>query len=509
MKNKELKNKIIGGICCLSIIFFTASCEIGVDDSEQFSSGVKNAQLKSPTINEESFSVLTNSDGTESVKITWPVIYGAEGYLLNVSCIDNPEDESVNEANPMIIVQDSIIDGCSATFAKIEDATYNISILTKGNASLNNMDATEATTYTYSALVPATTIPVGEEISAYINANLQDNSKEQGFALEAGQTYYLNGTVDFGLNTITLRSTDKDAARPTVIVGAEGRIMTQGGLKIKFINFDCTNCDQTGLLTLSDEPDSSISTESLGYKAAGANQDGFVINNPVLFQECNIKNLKKSLLYGNKKNWSLRDFRITDCIIQLNNDGSNSFINLHGASNGLIKELTIKNNTIYNLVQNGSAFFIRYSNSSNAQPKKIFGNNDNSASHNISYNTFCKTFSNKDFANNMANTNTITTNVEYNIFHDVFRLYQFIQSQAYMTTPGNTIWGVDGGTPHSNDTGGRKDKLGNPYATLEDPQFVGPFLQEFDLTQEKGGVNFTPTASYAVSQKAGDPRWYE
>ena len=24
MKNKELKNKIIGGICCLSIIFFTA-----------------------------------------------------------------------------------------------------------------------------------------------------------------------------------------------------------------------------------------------------------------------------------------------------------------------------------------------------------------------------------------------------------------------------------------------------------------------------------------------------
>ena len=44
-------------------------------------------------------------------------------------------------------------------------------------------------------------------------------------------------------------------------------------------------------------------------------------NKPVIFQECNIKNLPNSLIYGNKQPWSLRDFRITDCLIQLNNEG--------------------------------------------------------------------------------------------------------------------------------------------------------------------------------------------
>ncbi len=509
MKNEESRTKRLRGIyACLSVVLFAASCETGVDDSEQFFSGVKNTRLESPAIGEQSFSVLTNPDGSESVKITWDVINGAGGYLLNVSCVSNPEDEAVSEASPMIVIQDSIVDGCSAVFPKIEDATYRISLLTKGNASLNNTDAAEAATYTYSALVPAVTIPAGEDIAAYIRENLQDDSKEQGFALEAGKTYRLDGTADFGLNTVTLRSTDINASRPTVMVGPEGKIMTQGGLKIKFINFDCTECTQTGLLTLSDSPDPSISTESLGYKAAGANQDGFVINNPVLFQECNIRNLKKSLLYGNKKNWSLRDFRITDCIIQLDNDGSDSFINLNGASNGLIKKLTIENSTVYNLVKNESAYFIRYSNSSNANPKKIFGDNDDSATYLLSHNTFCKTFSNKDFGNNLPNTNTVTMNVEYNIFYDVYRLNKIFGSSTIKNTPGNTIWGVDSGTPSNDDTE-KKDNAGNPYSTLEDPQFAGPFLQAFDLAQEKGGVNFTPAGSYAASQKAGDPRWYE
>ena len=205
----------------------------------------------------------------------------------------------------------------------------------------------------------------------------------------------------------------------------------------------------------------------------------------------------------------MRDFRITDCIVQLNNSGSNSVINLYGASNGLIKDLTIKNNTFYNLIQNSSAYFIRYSNSSNAQPKKIFGSSGDSSTFTIEYNTFSHVISNKDFANNMPNTNTLKTNVQYNIFYDVFRLYQIIQSQSLMYTAGNTIYGTWGGTPNSNDTGGRKDKNGNPYATLEDPEFEGPFEVELDLTKVNGGVDFTPHGPVATQNRSGDPRWYE
>ena len=135
--------------------------------------------------------------------------------------------------------------------------------------------------------------------------------------------------------------------------------------------------------------------------------------------------------------------------------------------------MRIENSTFYNLVKNDKAYFLRYANSSNAQPKKIFGDTDNSTTHVISHCTFSKTFSNKDFANNMPNTNTVKTTVEYCVFYDVFRLYQYIQSQAYMLTPFNTICGVDGGAPNNKDIGGRKDKQGNPYATEEDPQFVG------------------------------------
>jgi hypothetical protein len=280
--------------------------------------------------------------------------------------------------------------------------------------------------------------------------------------------------------------------------------MTQAGLKLKFINFDCTEMTtEIGLIGLGKDPNKSLSTEALGYKAAGANQDGFVINNPVIIQECMIKNLKNSLLYGNKKPWSLRD-----CIVQLNNSGGNSILNLYGANptNGLIKNLTIRNSTFVNIVKNSSGYFIRYANSSNAQPKKIFGDNDNSMNLTFESNTLCKTMSNKDFGNNMPNTNTITTILKNNIFYDVFRVYQHANTQGPRTFLNNTIWGVDGGTPNSNDTGGRKDSNGNPIATEENPGFTEPF-SELNLDLPNGGLSLKPTGT--ISSTIGDPRWLE
>ena len=507
MKSKmKIKMKIAGKLWGLSAILLFVSCAKGFDDNETFSGGVTNAQLESPVIDDNSFSTLTNSDGTESVKITWPVVMGAGGYLLNVDLIEDPADPTVTTENPVVVMQDSVVDGSSVVFTKTEDATYKIKIKTLGNEKLNNKEAQESTDFKYVALVPATTIPVGEDIAEYINNQLKDSDKEQAFALEAGKSYVLNGIVDFRLNVITLRSTDKDN-RPTVKVGASGGFMTQAGLKIKFINFDCSEMTGAGFLTLSGEPSETISIKSLGYDKDEANQDGYIINKPVIIQECNIKNLQNSLLYGNKKPWTLRDFRITDCIVQMNNAGSNGVINLYGAT-GTIKDMTIKNSTFYNLVKNSSAYFIRYQN--NSQPWKYFGKSDNTSTHIISNNTFCKTFSNKDFGNNIPNDKTsMTQKVEYNIFYDVYRLYQYLQSNNKKSTVGNTIWGVDGGTPNGNDTGGRKDDNGNPFATLEDPAFVGPFLQELDLLKTNGGVDFEPKGAEAVKNRGGDPRWYK
>jgi len=479
------------------MFLFVISCADGINDNERFSGGVSNAQLESPKIDDTCFATLANDDGSESVKVTWPIVYGAGGYLFNLNIVDDP-------SNPIVLVKDSLVDGCSAIFHKRADTKYEVSVKALGNVKLNNKEAASATVFAYSTLVPAITIPEGEDIAEYIMANIQPSDKEQGFELIGGKTYTLNSLVDFDLNTVTFRG-DK-TNRATVVVGPDGGLMTQGGLKVKFINFDCTEMLQTGVLTLSANPSETISTFALGYKNDGANQDGFVIENPVIFQECNFKNVKNSFLYGNGKNWSLRDFRITECIVQLDNSGSNPVINLQGSSNGLIKNLTIKNSTFYNLSDNSSAYFIRYGNSSNAQPKKIFGDSGNSSVFDIFNNTFSKTMNGKDFANNLANTNTLVFNVHHNIFYDTYRLNKLLSSQGKRYTKGNTIFGVLKSVD-SSDTG-KNDSSGNPYAILEDPEFSGPIDLAFDLSRSEGGVNFKPAATVANDYKSGDPRWY-
>lgn len=492
------KFKSLGSLCCLLMSLFVVSCADGFDDNERFSGGVKNAQLESPKIDDGCFASLANSDGTESVKLSWPFVYGAGGYLLNVSIVDDP-------TNPQFLIKDSIVDGCSAIFKKLEDTKYEVSIKTLGNEKLNNKEAESPTLYAYTTLVHAIVVPEGQDIAEYIMANIEESDKELGFELQAGKTYTLNSIVDFGLNTVTFRG-DK-VNRPTVVVGANGGLMTQGGLKVKFINFDCSAMTQVGILSLSDNPSLTISTESLGYKADGANQDGFVVVEPIIVQDCNFKGMTNSFLYGSKKNWSLCDFRIVDCILQFSNSGSNSILNLYGASNGLIKDMTLKNSTFYNLADNGSGYFMRYSNSSNAQPKKIFGNGGNSSTFTITNCTFSKTMNNKDFANNLANTNTLVFNVNYNIFYDTYRLNKLLSSQGKIYTQGNTIIGIIRSIDGSDLT--KKDVNGNFYAVEEDPKFVGPIDQAFDLNQAKGGVDFKPTAPIATQNKSGDPRWYE
>ena len=505
---RRKKEVLRSGLISLAICALLASCNQGFDNDESFTSGVSNSVLATPAIDANCFSTLTNSDGTESVKLTWPVVYGANGYSVNVSKVDDP-------TRPIKVIGDSIVDGCSVTFLKEEDTKYRVSVLALGGKD-GNTDSEAAGQYVYSTYVPATLIPEGTDIAEYINNNLPNSSdEEQVFELKGGAEYTMNSLADFKMNKVTLRG-DKNS-RSIIKVGENGGFMIQAGFKMKYINVDCTAMTAEGgvigLGKLENAADSarcaSITTEALGYKALGANQDGYVIVDPVVIQDCNFKNVPKSFLYGNKKNWSLYDFRITGCIVQLNNaESSNSVIHLQGASNGLIKNCTIKNNTFYNIQENSSAYFIRYSNASNAQPKKIFGNSNDGGSYVIEHNTFCRTMTGKDFANNLANVNTISTYCCYNIFEDVFRLYQFIQTNTKRTTIGNTICGLTNTVNNNDIEGGRKDSNGNYLASQESQGFTD-WSKELDLTATNGGVDFTPTGSVAIQNKSGDPRWYK
>lgn len=505
--NRAQAGKWITAFCLSLFLVGVASCQHGIDDSERFSGGVTNATLESPDPSKVTF---TKIAGTPNVKIEWPVVFGAGGYEVSLYIVDDPE-------NPVLVGEENeYVEGCSTMREYEEDVNYMAKIRALGNVKLNNKDAIASSEVPWDTFLPASIIPNGTDLTIFFAENPVETEKgvEVGFELEPGGSYTMSGIIDFDLNLVTLRG-NKTESRPTIVLGEAGGFMTQAGLQIKWINFDCTASTKPGFISLSTTPSASISTEALGYKAAGANQDGFVINDPVLIQNCNFKNLNKSLLYGSGKAWSLRNLSIMGCIVQMNNATSSSVIRLDDAEpgNGLIKNLVVKGNTFLNLVKNGSGYFIRYKSGSNAQPKKIFGNNDDSTTFTIEHNTFSHVMSNKDFANQMPTVGTFTINLQYNVFYDVFRIYQLLVNNTKKNTAGNTIFadGVKtwGGVPNGNDTGGRKDDNGNPYATLEDPLFEGPFEVELDLTKENGGLNFKPTAPIAVANKAGDPRWYE
>ena len=107
--------KWLSSICYAPMMLaLVTSCAEGVDDNERFSAGVSNAQLESPELDPTKFKTQINSDGSESVEVTWPVVFGAGGYLANVQDVTNP-------ANPVYIIKDSVIDGCRFSFPRLVD----------------------------------------------------------------------------------------------------------------------------------------------------------------------------------------------------------------------------------------------------------------------------------------------------------------------------------------------------------------------------------------------------
>lgn len=510
--------KLATVLLCTSATMFV-SCVDGYDDDPQFASDVRNTQLVSPDLDKSCFATINTTNG-EMVQMTWPLVRGAGGYLVNVAI------QSGDVTTP--VITDSIVDGVSVTFTKLEDTKYLTSVKALGNQKYNNSDAVEAKSFVFSTMVEGVSIPVGTDVAEFINGYIASNKAtldealasdpnnyEIAFEMEAGQEYTLNAPVDFGLYPTTFRSSDK-VKRATLKVGENGYITTQSGLKVKFVNFDCTNMPKSmGLITLGAEPDASISTEALGYKALGANQDGFVIERPVVIQECWVKNLPATLLYGNAKPWSLRDLRVVDCIIQAANAANTTpWINLTGSSNGLIQKITIQNSTFYNTELNEKEqYFIRYSNSSNAQPRKIFGNTQNFLEYTLKKSSFIRTNPKKDFANNMPNTQNgkaLWISVTDCVFFDVYRLYQLLQSQWIKTTTNNFMSNSPACTPHSTDYGpsGRTDQYGNFYTVKDDVQeFNDSDLKPLDFSQPNGGLSLKPVG-LAAAANAGDPRWY-
>ena len=493
--------KLFGGLCCAAMVMFAASCAQGVDD-ETWTSGVSGVQLESPAADAIAFSFATDASGNEQVKVVWPVSMGAGGYevtVYNVNDVDNPE----------IVVDHEVVDGCSLLFPLGEDTNYEVSILTLGNEKYNNTGAASATTVPFSTMIGGQTIPAGTEIGQYITdwmtahadeyaaAIAADANFEWAFDLERGAAYTLSVPAKSGLIPIRLRGTQGN--RPVVTVSETGCLSPAAGLKIKNVNFDCTAATALGLILMDD------SRTDLPVNSNKVMQCPY----PIRIESCWVKELPKALFNIGYGAWGVKEFRMSDCMVQLNNkndDQWTTFINAwqnKGISNGVegaswygaILNTYVLNSTIWNRSESATLkdknYFIRFANQS---IDKAVGSYN--GVFEIKNSTLVRMVPRKDFGNNIANKAQYVITFENTNFWDCYRLQKVKRGGTYVWK-NNTIWGVF----NSVDSTDKKE-----IATEEDMGFTDEnIFKVMDLTAENGGVNFKATGT--ISSTIGDPRW--
>lgn len=479
------------------------SCAIGYDSPNGFDVGVSDTQMETPT--RVTFAV--SVDGT-SARISWPLVVGAKGYEVSFYNVDDPE-------NPMVVdgYEKRLIDGSSMTVPVTEDSKYKLELRALGNEAYGNTDDDAPIIYNLSTLVPSVaTIPNGADIYTYLQEHPlpEVTSEEVAIDLEPGGVYTCSGPIEFGGQRMTFRG-DK-LRRAEVKMTGKGAFYSFTGLKIKYINFDCSESSANSFIFMSAGtevegtatlPD-SIKSQNLGYARDGSLiKDIYIVQDPIYISNCWIKDLPKSMIHDNEIQCAWWYFTITHCIIQQKNKGSDPFINLVKKGK-CIKHIDINNSTIYN-TEDSSGYWLRYNNSSNSNPQKVFGNTTSehsSASVDFYRCTFSKTYSKQKMANN-NNATGMSTTITYCIFYDICNIktlagmgvkkYGFNIYHAYTK-------------PESSDPT-NKDNSGTPFASVYDPKFTGSITQSLDFTQPNAGVNFTPQEREVIVNNSGDPRW--
>lgn len=478
MKHYFLWGKMFSMLLTAGLLSF-ASCAEGVDD-ESWSSSVKGEIMKSPGAEEL---VITKSADESTLTISWPVVEGAGGYLFSLYIVDDP-------ANPVAVGEENeFVDGCSVNRDLKSDTNYKIVVKTLGNDKYDNKDAESATEVAYSTLVPTfASIPPGD-IYEYFQANpvpTEKTGEEIAYVLEGGAQYTMSGQVDFGNQFVTFRG-DKTKHAKVAMTNDASIVISAGGLKVKFIDFDCSGMDasksESSFIKFDKELDESIKT-SKGY---------YTIYDPIVIQQCTIKDLPGHLFYDNKKKYVAATGLVDNCIVQTAtaaNDTKNN--GLVYFNQGWINDFTVKNSTFYNTSSTDAKYFVRYGSSARCD-RAGFTQNFLSFYNN----TFYKIANKGQWGNynSFAGRNTSYWYMMDNIFlesgkGEVARRYlggRQNQKTAYFDN--NTYW-YNGATENYNNY----DKSGTVIDA--DPMLADPANGDFTV----GGAE-------QLARRTGDPRW--
>lgn len=392
--NKHLfsRRKMYGAAFAAAVLLFSG-CVDGYKDDRTFSPGVQGVTLESPST--EGWTFTRNVDIT-SLDITWPVVIGAGGYQVTFYNIDDPN-------NPVVVGQENeVVDKCTITRAITEDTRYKVVVRALGNDKFNNSDAVAATEMIYSTLVPLrVVIPSGTNLTSYFETNpiapLEEDEEEVAYELEAGGEYEMDGDIDLGTTTLTLRGDKVNRAKITMKSNASF-INHGAGLKVKFIDFDF-------------DPATYTASNSRGLVRFNAAEAG-IVQQPYVFQSCNLTNMPVPLYYCNN-GYALAALTVDDCLVSINTANC-LFIAFNGQ--GWIKDLTFSNSTIYYTVP-GTAYFVQMR---GRTPSNFSGSGWSTSLRKMNNCTFYRIGTNGRFFNNVINSNNaaFTLEMQNTIFAD-------------------------------------------------------------------------------------------
>ena len=489
MKKMTLKMRLLSGLVIVSMALAAGSCAQGADCDEVFSAGVTNTQLESPELDNSCFTPFDTEEGLK-LQVSWPVVYGAGGYEVKVANVTEPESYLV----------DTLLDGCTMMVPVMENETYAVSVRSAGNKKYNNTAAETASEYNFTVAGTRLLIPSPCEISTYITEHYQAPAAPSLgliYELEAGGQYTLEHTADFNLDKVKIVGNAEN--RPTITVSGDGNLMTQAGLQLLDINFDCADRTKEGVITFHTKPDQSIYVDNLDEFKSGVNRKTYIVADPIIISNCWFKDVSNSFIYNNKKSYGIFDLRILNSIVQFNYAGSNNmFIPFQSGNYSTICYMTIENSTLFN-VANTSAYWMRFQ--SRVNPEKAFGDaQKNKALWLFKNSTIYDTqMSSRDFANNPPRTGTQLMQYSNNIIQNLKNIHQ-LGNGCTTTWENNTVCVTDDGKNKD------ADVAAGTLTAPEDPAFVGP-IQSLNFELPNGGVNFTPTGANTLAGRRGDPRW--
>ena len=480
-KQLSLHCKTWGMLCLAGGALTMASCAQDGFDDETFDSGVRNAQLEAPSVDD--IKITPSSDGSMQT-FSWPVVYGAGGYHAVLTDTDNGE-----------VIKDTLIDNTTFATKREEDKNYKISLAVLENKERNNKgsEPVEKPFSTFSAAYQ--TIPAGD-LASYFKENPvpeDATTKMLYYDLQPGGEYTLSENIDFGNKRVALRTPNGDNHAKITYTGKVS-IKTGTLFTMKYVDVDASQSDNP-VIALSDTPDESI-------KAATGKGDYYNILGALTLNGCNITGVKSNLVYDSNVKYCLESLVITNCVVKLT---SSAATNISGNAivyfkAGYANTLSVSNSTMWNAGDADAKYFVQYNNSGRADR----------AGYDKQYVTFQNsTFYNIAKAGQWANYSGFNGQ-KYSVFTVTNNIFVNCGNKQVARR-------IMGGRGTSNYPDGQVSFGNNTYMFDGEFESVGGIVDPYDMSgtaieedpgfKDAANGDFTVSGAAQLSKKTGDPRW--